>query len=156
MFGAGLHSKIKRTQRDSRAKYGQKTILKINIFFKMFFSLLPFSAHFPPKSSFSVFCLCFHSFILPSDIPLPPPPCLCGMDCFTSAVLTLTAPSLWRLISCSDTLSLYHANGPAHPPGCVYAISTLSKTPENRERQIRETYTHTHHTHRHLSCLVYV
>lgn len=28
-------------------------------------------------------------------------------------VLTLTAPSLWRLISASDTLSPYHANGPA-------------------------------------------
>ncbi len=107
--------------------------------------------------------LSFHSPMLPSDIALSllkplhiiPPPRLCGTGCFTSAVLTLTAPSLWRLISCSDTLSLYHANGPSHPPACVYAISTLSKTPENRERQIRETYTHTH-IHRHLSCLVYV
>lgn len=114
--------------------------------------------HLAPKFSHSLSFLLFHSLMFQSDITLPPlhpfhtpPPCLCGTGCFTRAVLTLTAPSLWRLISCSDTLSLYHANGPAHPPACVYAISTLSKTPENWKRQIRETYTHIH-----LSCRAYV
>lgn len=89
--------------------------------------------------------------MVPSDTALPllkplyisPPPRLCGMGCYTSAVLTLTAPSLWCLISCSDTLSLYHANGPASLPACAYAISTLSKALENRVSQIRETYIHT-------------
>lgn len=79
----------------------------------------------------------------PSSHPPHQPPHRCGMGCYTSAVLTLTAPSLWRLISCSDTLSLCHANGPAYLAACVYAISTLSKALENRESQIRETYTHT-------------
>lgn len=125
-------------------------------------SLCPVAPHLLSLSLLTMSLFSFHSIMLPSDISLPllkplhniPPPRLCGTGCFTSAVLTLTAPSLWRLISCSDTLSLYHANGPAHPPACVYAISTLSKTPENRERQIRETYTH---IHRHLSCcLVHV
>lgn len=99
----------------------------------------------------TLYLLFFHSFVVPSDTALPllkplynfPPPRLCGMGCYTSAVLTLTAPSLWCLISCSDTLSLYHANGPAYLPACAYAISTLSKALENRESQIRETYTHT-------------
>lgn len=115
------------------------------------FSLCPVASNLlslPPSIPLTVFTFIHRA---PSDIALPllkplhiiPPPRLCGTGCFTSAVLTLTAPSLWRLISCSDTLSLYHANGPAHPLACVYAISTLSKTPENRERQIRETYTHT-------------
>lgn len=80
---------------------------------------------------------------LPRSLHIFAPPHLCGVGCYTSAVLTLTAPSLWRLISCSDTLSLCHVNGPAYLPACVYAISTLSKALENRESQIRESQTHT-------------
>lgn len=62
------------------------------------------------------------------------------VDRITSTVLTLTAPSLWSLISCSDTLSLYHANGPSHPPGCHLCHQHFIKdSGEQRDRLGRHT-----------------
>lgn len=157
---------LKDRETEVKGRMGKKTMFYVKNFLADI-NLILLYAHFLyspyicaqlpqiPSLSLSLLTLslfCFHSCVLPSDIALSPlqpvhiipPPGLCGTGCFTSAVLTLTAPSMWCLISCSDTLSLYHANGPA----CVYAISTLSKTPENRERQIRETYIHAHpHPH---------
>lgn len=153
MFGAGSLSKRNKKSERLKAEWSRRSSLMFKASCQTFilsYYIPTFSAQrlsSCPKSSLSLSLLwlglyspfihvCSH-LILPCLFSrpsiLPPPLRLCGTGCFTSAVLTLTAPSLWRLISYSDTLSLYHANGPAHPPARVYAISTLSKTPENRE-----------------------
>lgn len=69
----------------------------------------------------------------PSDRTPPPSPALApplavpaALAATQARVLTLTAPSLWRLISASDTLSPRHANGAAalgprvHMPSALY------------------------------------
>ncbi len=151
MFGAGSCSKRKRSKEECGRR--RSLILKFPVKHFSYLTVCPLSLlHFSlcPVTpnllslplSLTLSLLSSHSCVLPSDIALPllnplphyPPPCLCGTGCFTSTVLTLTAPSLWRLIFFSDTLSLYHVNGPAHPLACVCAISTSSKTPgEQRE-----------------------